>query len=71
MLEGSVDFAGKVGFEASHGFFLGFAFGEPTGDVVACGLVAAHSDDQDGVQGTVVAAVETVANCFAAGGIQW
>ncbi|SLI42638.1 Uncharacterised protein [Mycobacteroides abscessus subsp. bolletii] len=49
LLECLEDFAGDVAFEAAHGFFLGLAFGDVAGDVVAGGLVAVHSDDEDGV----------------------
>lgn len=74
LLEGVEDFARDVAFEAAHGFLLGFAVGDAAGDVIAGGLVAVHSHDQDGVQGTigvaVAAPIESVSYDFAAGGFQ-
>ena len=40
-LDGAIDFAGNVAFEASHDLVFGFAFGEAAGEVVAGGLVSA------------------------------
>jgi hypothetical protein len=74
-LEGVKDFASDVALEASHYFVLGFTFGGAPCHVVAGGLVAAQSHDQDDVQSsvgvTVTAAVESVPDGFAAGGFQW
>ncbi|MBE5460517.1 hypothetical protein [Mycobacteroides abscessus] len=53
LLQGVENLSGYVAFEATHGFFLGLAFGETASDVVAGGLVAVHPDDEDGVQGAV------------------
>lgn len=68
-----VDLSCDVALEASHGFFLGAAFVESAGDVVAGSLVADHAGDDDvperRVRLAVTAAVEPVAFLFAAAGI--
>ena len=68
------DFAGEVALETAHDLIFRFAFGEAPRHVVTGGLVAAQPHDQDDMQRpvgiTVAAAVESVSDGFAAGGLQ-
>ena len=64
-----VDLSGDEAFEAAHDFLAGLAFGGASGDVGAGAGVVAHSDQDDGVEcvvgAAVTAGVEPVALGFA------
>ena len=65
--------AGEVSLDAADDFFLGFALGCASGDVVAGGLVVAHAYESDPPEGavgfSVPGSVEAVALLFAGRGV--
>jgi hypothetical protein len=63
-----VDLAGDVALEASDDLSLAEAFGCAAVDVVAGGLMAAHLDDGDDVEGAVRGAVAAAAEAVSSGG---
>src|SRR5690348_4966379 len=71
-VEGAVELAGDVALEDAADVAVGFAFGAAAGEVGMGAGAAAHPGERDGVQGVVevpvAAAVEAVADGFAAAG---
>src|ERR1700722_8124451 len=66
--QASVDFAGDVALEAADDLAFGESFRGPPVDVVEVGLVPAHPDDGDHVEGAVGGRVAAAAEAVPAGG---